>query len=179
MNKLIQTEICSIIYGDFKGKSNQELFRCPRELDNTDLRMYVNEHRCFLGWEADTETTDLTDVKESEKYIGYYRMYFTEGVWFGRWMEYKDAEKLDVIACHGVDEIIEWLGENFPRGCDFTMREYLEKYPTWGSEKRYLLKPIYSDKYKVMFDTTYGNGDYPIRIYVCEQEGKAARLIVA
>lgn len=165
MNKLIQTEICSIIYGDFNGKPNQELFRCPRKLDNIDLRMYVNKHRCFLGWETDTKTTDL---KETEKYIGYYRMYFTDGMWFGRWIEYTDAEKLDEVACRGVDEIIKWIRENFPRGCDFTMKEDLKKYSTWESKNRYLLKPIYSDKYKVMFDTTYGNGDYPVRIYVYE-----------
>ena len=48
------------------------------------------------------------------------------------------------------------------------MKDYLAQYPTWGSENRYLLKPLYSDHYKVMFDTTYGNGDYPVRIYVYE-----------
>jgi hypothetical protein len=31
---LIQTDSTSIIYGDFKGKPDQELFRCPRELDD-------------------------------------------------------------------------------------------------------------------------------------------------
>lgn len=163
MDKLIQTEKCSVIYGDFQGKPNQELFRCARELDNIDLRKYVNENRCLLGWKPDTETKAL---KEVSNYLGYYRMYFRNGAWYGRWMECN--EKVDQIVCHGIDEIIKWLRETFPRGCNFVMKEYLEKYPTWGDENRYLLQPIYSDKYRVMFDTTYGNGDYPVRIYVYE-----------
>ena len=163
MKKLIQTGVASIIYGDFQGKPNQELFRCPRELDDVDLRRYVNEHRCLLGFEADTETEDL---RESEQYAGYYRMYFRDGNWFGRWME--SNEKIDRVACVGVDEIIEWLRENFQKGCSWDMKDYLAQYPTWGNENRYLLKPLYSDHYKVMFDTTYGNGDYPVRIYVYE-----------
>ena len=46
------------------------------------------------------------------------------------------------------------------------MEEYLRQFPIWGYAHRYVLKPKYSDKYKVLFDTTYGNGDYPVRIYV-------------
>lgn len=162
---LIQTGICSIVYGTFRGKENQELFRCPRELDNIDLRRYINENRCLLGWEVDNETEDL---HEASGYLGYYRLYFRDNNWYGRWMEIKDKEKLDRIACHGVDEIISWLREEFPRGCSWDMKEWLEKYPTWGSENRYLLKPFMSNHYKVMFDTKYGNGDYPVRIYVYE-----------
>lgn len=48
MEKLIQTDICSIIYGDFDGKNNHELFRCPRALDTVDLPQYVNKNRCFF-----------------------------------------------------------------------------------------------------------------------------------
>lgn len=37
--------------------------------------------------------------------------------------------------------------------------------------KRYQLiyltpKPLFGDHYRIAFDTTYGNGDYPVRIYV-------------
>lgn len=160
MKKLIQTSVCSIIYGEFRGEKNQELFRCPRELDNVDLKRYINQNRCLLKFEPDTETEDL---KESENYLGYYRLYFRNG-WYGRWME--SNNEIDEIDCHGVDEIIRWLQENFPRGCTWDMREYLSEFPVWGSENRYLLKPFMSDHYKVMFDTTYGNHDYPVRIYV-------------
>lgn len=160
MEKLIQTEKCSIIYGEFRGVPNQELFRCPRELDDIDLPNYVNQNRCLLGFEADTETEDL---KAPENYLGYYRLYFRNG-WYGRWMEGADA--VDRVDCAGIDRIVRWLRENFPRGCGYVMKEYLEQYPTWGAENRYLLKPVMNDHYKVMFDTTYGNGDYPVRIYV-------------
>lgn len=162
MNKLIQTEICSIIYGTFRGKENQELFRCPKELDSIDLKNYVNNNRCLLGFEAD----EVADLKNQENYLGYYRLYFRGG-WFGSWME--GHTKVDEIDCVGVDEIIQWLRTNFPKGCSWDMEDYLAQYPNWGGEKRYLLKPLYSDCYKVMFDTTYGNGDYPVRIYVYKQ----------
>lgn len=158
--KLIQTSIASIVYGEFHGEPNQELFRCPRELDDIDLRRYVNENRCLLGFEADTETKDL---RESGNYLGYYRLYFRNG-WHGRWME--GSNKVNRLDCAGVDEIINWLSENFPKGCSWDMKEYLTQYPTWKGEDRYLLKPIYSDHYKVVFDTTYMNGDYPVRIYI-------------
>lgn len=161
MKKLIQTSICSIIYGTFKGKPNQELFRCPRELDDVDLRNYVSNNRCFLGFEADTETTDL---RKPENYLGYYRLYFRDGSWYGRWMD--ESEKISKLDCIGIDEIISWLKETFPRGCSYDMVDYLAQYPVWGCEKRYLLTPILSEHYKVLFDTTYGNGDYPVRIYV-------------
>lgn len=54
--QLIQTAVCSIIYGQFSGEY-QELFRCPRELDDVDLRGYVNDNRCVLGFENDDTKT--------------------------------------------------------------------------------------------------------------------------
>lgn len=134
MDKLIQTGECSIIYGNFQGKPNQELFRCPRELDMEEIPKYVNEKRCLLGFEADTDTEDLTAV---EGYGGYFRLYFRSR-WYGRWMG----------------------------RCSWDMEDYLKQFPTWGVENRYLLKPLYSKHYKVLFDSTYGNGDYPVRIYL-------------
>lgn len=158
MDKLIQTGKCSIIYGNFQGKPNQELFRCPRELDIEEIPKYVNEKRCLLGFEADTDTEDLTAV---EGYGGYFRLYFRSR-WYGRWMG-KDIDDHD---CEGVEKIINWLNETFPRGCSWDMEDYLKQFPTWGVENRYLLKPLYSKHYKILFDTTYGNGDYPVRIYL-------------
>lgn len=117
MDKLIQTAKYSIIYGDFKRENSvypyQELFRCPRELDNSDLPRYVNENRCLLGFEADTETEDL---RESDRYFGYFRMYFRNGTWQGKWMEANGEIK--AIVCHGIDEIIKWLSGNFPHHCN-------------------------------------------------------------
>lgn len=168
MDKLIQTAKYSIVYGDFKRKNSvypyQELFRCPRELDNADLPRYVNENRCLLGFEADTETEDL---RESDRYFGYFRMYFRSGTWQGKWMEANG--EIEDIVCHGIDEIIKWLSDNFPHGCNWEMDEHFkENYPTWGIEDRYLIFPIMSEHYKVLVNTRYGNGDYPVRIYVYE-----------
>lgn len=42
MYRLVQTEDVSIVYRDFRGEPNQELFRCPRACDTTDLNRYVN-----------------------------------------------------------------------------------------------------------------------------------------
>lgn len=160
---LIQTEKCSIIYGNFRGES-QELFRCPRELDNTDLRRYVNEHRCFLGFEND-DAPDLRNVK-GKVMIGYWRMYFSNGRWYGRWLLEGNIIP-DARDCHGVDEIMCWFSENFEKGCNYFMSSYFnDNFKHWGGDHRYLVKPKYSDCYKVMVDTTYGNGDYPVRIYV-------------
>lgn len=49
---LIQTEEVSIVFGEFKGEKDQELFRCPRELEDTDLRRYVNEITVCLDLKA-------------------------------------------------------------------------------------------------------------------------------
>ena len=81
---LIQTQEASIVYGEFKGEKNQELFRCPRKLEDTDLRRYVNENNCLLGFESDDKQE--TALNEIPGYLGYYRLYFRDG-WYGKWME--------------------------------------------------------------------------------------------
>ena len=169
MDTLIQTNECSIIYGNFKGKPNQELFRCPRDLDDIDLSRFVDENRTLVGFEDD-DTKDLRDV-EGGTLIGYWRMYYRDG-WAGRWMFYGELRPTQ-LDCYGVNEIIDWVIENFPRGCDGSMKEYMDRnYRKWGGNERYLIKPTKSNIYKVMIDTTYGNADYPIRIYVYRKDGE-------
>ena len=171
MKELMQTEDFSIVYGNFRGKDNEELFRCPRSLDDKDLRRYINDHRCCLKFEADTDhTTDIHHV-QGKKCIGYYRMYFRDGAWHGRWLldDERDQEKLTRLVCYGVNEIIKYLAFHFPHGCDMKMKNFFSDYPVWGSENRYLVQPLFSEHYKVMVDTTYSNGDYPVRIYVYEK----------
>lgn len=174
MNKLIQTEKYSIIYGTFKGEENQELFRCPRELDSIDLPRFVNEYRplvCPMGsdipFENDRKTTDLRNVK-GKILIGYYRMYYRNG-WAGRWM--LENGKPDILDCTGTQRIIDWICEKFNKGCDYYMKDFCEDhFVNWGGDNRYLIKPLYSDYYKVMIDTTYGNGDYLVRIYCYKED---------
>lgn len=114
----------------------------------------------FLGFELDIETTEL----QVGNYIGQYRMYFRNRCWFGKWLEgYESIEQQDI---DGAMKIINWIIQEFPKGCNCYMKEYLFKYPDCGNPYRHLLKPILSEHYKVLFDTTYGNEDYPVRIYV-------------
>ena len=166
MDALIQTGICSIVYGDFNGKPNQELFRCPRELDGTDLVRYINENRTLVGFEDDG-TEELRKVP-GKKLIGYWRMYWRDG-WYGTWLSESEEEpsKLDLV---GVDNIINWFCEKFQKGCSYTMIESFENNFTVHGHHRYLIRPKYSSIYKVMVDTEYGNGDYPVRIYVYHDE---------
>lgn len=167
MDKLIQTQFCNIIYGEFAGKPNEELFRCARE-DEDCLKNFINRERRVVGFEDD-DTKDLRNV-EGKKLIGYWRMYFRGG-WAGRWMlEGGSPDELDVI---GVNNIIEWICDNFKGGCDYWMKDYFaDHFKKWGGEHRYLIRPQFSEIYKVMIDTTYGNGDYPVRIYVYERENE-------
>lgn len=157
---LIQTKICSIIYSEQHGEV-KEMFRCPRNLDQTDLRDYVNQDKCLLGFEPD----DTDDLKTSN-FLGYYRLHFISGKFYGKWFECDG--QMDPSFYAGVDEIVRFLNNNFPRGCSFEMEEWLEQFPVWGCKQRYLLKPLLSNHFKVLFETTYGNSDYPVRIYVYE-----------
>lgn len=167
MDKLIQTDKFSIIYGEFKGEPNQELFRCPRELDDKDLGRYINEHGALVGFESDC-TEDLRDVPGKEL-IGYYRMYYRNSRWYGRWMP--ENGKLDNLDIAGVQKIINWIADTFTGGCDYYMKDYFaNSFQTWGGNHRYLIRPIKSVYYKVMIDTTYGNEDYPVRIYVYHKQ---------
>lgn len=164
MEKLVQTETHSIVYGDFHGNPDQELFRCPRELDDKDLRSYINDNRALVGFEEATGVENVNDMKRNGDYLGYYRLYFRKG-WYGAWMEY--SADLGNADCAGVEKICEWLSARFPDGCSRGMSEWLSLcFSQWDGKNRFLLKPLYSDHYKVLFDTTYGNGDYPVRIYV-------------
>ncbi len=176
MDKLIQTKECSIVYGSFRGEDNQELFRCPRKLDNTDLRNYINKTRSLVcPFESvhpfvDDETEDLRNV-EGKTLIGYWRMYFRNGFWDGRWM-FEGNDRPSETDCAGLNFILDWIFKNFNKGCDYSMKAFCENnFQKWGGDNRYLVRPFMSEYYKIMLDTTYGNGDYPVRIYTYK-EGK-------
>ncbi len=163
MDKLVQTPESSVIYGDFRGNPDQELFRCPRALDDTDIPRFVNSTRSLIGF-ADDDTKDTRKVP-GKTMIGYFRMYFRDGNWYGRWFIESKTEP-DKLDCLGVQKIVDHFTETFKKGCDASMKTYFEQNYTMRAENRYFVKPLYSDIYKVMIDTTYGNEDYPVRIYV-------------
>lgn len=174
MNKLIETDKSAIIYGDFRGEPNQELFRCPIETKEPDLKRYINEYRCLVNpMESDIpfENDDCENLRDVNSYslIGYYRMYFSGG-WSGTWL-LEGNDKPDTLDCIGVDNIIQWFAEHFPKGCNYAMTEYFkDHFKEWGSSNRYLIRPFMSKYYKIMVDTTYGNGDYPVRIYTYKEK---------
>ena len=157
MKKLVQNDECSIIY-DEKG---EEVFRCPRALDDKDLVRYINEYRAFVGLE--TDDTENLEAVEGMELIDYWRMYYRDG-WYGRWM-IEGKNRPTELECAGANQFIKWLTEKFDKGCDYWMKDYFaDNFPLWGVEKeRYLLRPI-------KIDTKYGNGDYPVRIYIYREK---------
>ena len=176
MDQLIKTGTSVIIYGKFRGNENEELFRCPRQTEDIDLPHYINEHRslvCPMGSKIPFENDyakDLRNVK-GKTMVGYYRMYYRGG-WNGRWMLEGD-EKPDLIDTSGVQKIVDWFCDRFRKGCNWEMMSFFsEGFNKWGGENRYLIKPFKSEYYKVMIDTTYGNGDYPVRIYCYKDKRK-------
>lgn len=126
--------------------------------------MSVNENRNFLNFKADSETADL---KALDNYFGYLRIYFRNGSWHSAWME-ANKDITENIS-HDIEEIINWLNETFSNGCNWEMDEYFrENYPNYHDDERYLIKSIFSDNYKIMVNTRYGNSEYPVKIYVYE-----------
>lgn len=163
--RVVRDTNSTYVFGCHNGEE-QIIFQCAKELEDTDLRNYVNKERIFLDITPDLDITDLHNVP-GKRFLGYYRMYFSNGMWYGRWLDVADGvEEIDVI---GIEQITEWIRKSFTGGCDYYMEDYLSNFPIWGTENRYLLKPLYSDVFKIMVDTTYGNGDYPVRIYVYEE----------
>ena len=177
MDQLIQTKEYAFIYGNFKGKENQMLFQCPRETEVIDLTRYINEHRALVGqmesripFEDDSKVQELRNI-EGKEMVGYYRMYYSGG-WCGRWL-YESKNYPDRLDCYGVQQIIDWFVKEFPKGCTFTMDGFFrDRFKNWGGENRFLVKPFKSEFYKVMIDTTYMNGDYPVRIYCYKKKGE-------
>ncbi len=159
---LTVTESGYIVRGNFKGQENTILFQSPLK---SDLNHFLNQHRLCVDLEdASKETEDVRDIA-GKTLLGYFRFYFRDGAWSWRWfLENGEPDSRD---CLGVDNIFAYLKQNYPKGCDYFMEEdFKEKFPTWGSQNRYLVKPIGSTNYYLMVDTTYGNGDYPVRVYV-------------
>lgn len=148
----------------------QEILRYVRENDMTGLYRIANESRLFLGFEEAEPTDNLKECVDGKEYIGYYRMYYRNGSWYGQWM-YADEKvfrsKTSDASYAGCSAILEVLFALFSKGCDYTMKEYLKQFEQC-SKNRYFLKPLYSDHYRILFDTTYGNEDYPVRIYLYE-----------
>ena len=155
--------------GNTTKKKTKNCSDARGKTEETSLREYVNSSRDFLGLEQEESIEYIKEMKEKTGYQGYFRMYFRFGRWYGSWFE--TSQNVSNLSIKGVSRIVRFLQDKFPCGCNSTMQEYLEEnFSPWGaSDTRYLLKPVYSDHYRIMFDTFYGNEDYPVRIYVFEE----------
>lgn len=110
---------------------------------------------------------------ENKTYLGYWRMYFNHG-WGGRWftndgqtaVEGRCAENLSDEQTKNLNALINKLCNLFPQGCNWQMVNWLDNYTSVADNVYLFDAEIDSDYFIVKFDTTYGNGDYPVRIYV-------------
>ena len=160
MDKLIRTSLTNIVYGDFNGVPNQELFRSPIE---NDLIEYLNRERKCVQL-VDAEEKDDLYTLQGVKLVGYYRMYYRNS-WSGRWI-LDNGNEPDRLECVGVQNIIDYICEKYPKGINYAAEYEIENEFKQVAEHRFLLKPYGNEYYRVLIDTTYHNDDYPIRIYV-------------
>ena len=174
--KLVTTEKEVIIYGEFNSE-NDELFRCPKATAHEDLRNFINRNRMLIvpmrdgNYSipfVDDETKNLREV-EGLNMVGYWRMYYDGGHWCGKWF-FEGKEKPDWYDTGGVQRIINWIEAKFDKGCDYYMKDFCEENFTKVGDQRYLIRPYLSENYKIMIDTTYGNHDYPVRIYTYHKD---------
>lgn len=159
---LVQNGESYILKADSERFGKQAIiFQSPLE---KDLDRFLMENRLVLNFVDNTSITNLRSI-EGRELIGYYRMYYS-GRWDGRWFP-ESRKKIDDSELAGLKNVINYVAERWTKGCDYIMSYEMEQEHTpWGSENRFLLQPRGNDYYLVMIDTTYGNGDYPVRIYV-------------
>ena len=63
MGKLTKTDAYSVVYGEYDEEKDKELFRCPRETEETSLREYVNSSRDFLGLDQEESIEYIKEMK--------------------------------------------------------------------------------------------------------------------
>ncbi len=174
MDKLIQTSETNIIYGEFRGENNKELIRSPLI---KDIKNFINkERRLVVPFKMNNPFVDqdITEYIEDDPhkrkgyiYKGYFRMYWRYG-WYGRWFDSSpEISQLDIL---GVQRIIDWFVKNFPKGCNWEMDLFFSENYKEENENVYYIQPYLSDIYRITVNTSYGNEDYPVRIYVFEKE---------
>lgn len=145
---------------------NEIIFQSPLE---SDLDRFLDENKLIVEFEDCGEEYDDLRGIDGKELLGYWRMYFRGG-WCGTWFP-ESNNKLSNLEIKGLDNIIFYISKKWDRGCDYFMQDDVNtSFETWGSEHRFLVKPRGVNNYLVMIDTTYGNGDYPCRIYVYREK---------
>ena len=160
--KLEKKENSYIIVADSrKFGDNEIIFQSPIE---ADVERFVKENNLLVRLYDNTEVTDLRNREDNKTLIGYFRMYYRGG-WHGKWFLEKGQE-ITSKDINMVQHIIDFVANRWDKGCDYFMKDDCkESFAQWGDVNRYLVQPMYNDNYLLAIDTTYGNGDYPIRIY--------------
>ena len=107
-------------------------------------------------------------------------MYFRNG-WEGKWFPQNETfEKsgLRPIERETLINYCKWVEDAFPNGCDEIMESYMKNVPsiTKGENDRYYAF-IAMDKdsfAEVEYNTSFGNDDYIIRIYLYRKNSQTA-----
>lgn len=113
-------------------------------------------------------------TKSGYEQMGYYRMYF-RNLWYGKWFvqseKFKEVRTAESEVLKG---FCQWIEQTFTGGCDEKMTEYLESHTelTKNPNGRYSnILEIDDNAYAdVVYNTEFGNEDYPIRIYLYRKE---------
>lgn len=120
---------------------------------------------------CDYKFSNFKEIQGIGEYMGFVRMKFRnhwDNIWFGR--EY-DTQIPKRAGCM-LNNLLSDIQNNWQNGCDMQFELDIQKYDAYWSEngKRHLLE--ISDNginYIFLIDATYGNCDYPIRIYIYEE----------
>lgn len=113
-----------------------------------------------------------------KRYIGYNRLYFRNG-WFSRWFAADGDTCPEGSVCLGatseevdfLNALHAWLSKKWKHGCTAAMCGDLDKLDCRIDDNMYLLEVEGGPCGCLMhFNTTFGNADYPVRIYLYREE---------
>lgn len=164
MKKLMNKDDCYFVYDE----SNDIIFQSAIKQDVCE---FLNRELICLDFEKPSCMQILQDLHQipGKVFKGYWRMYFRDGNWNGRWFGSENG-KLSDLEIYGLNNISQYISERWPNGCSFDMQDdVINNFDDCKiGEYRYYVKPMASNNYILMLDLRYKNEDYPVRIYVYE-----------
>lgn len=145
------------------AKEEEIIFQSPLK---EDYDAFVQKEAIITELTENNTVEDLRKV-ENKELIGYWRMYYRHG-WNGVWFQNSETEELDSHDIKVLDNTIIYVCNRWSKGCDYFMTDDMkEHFSTWGEvETLYLLQPKGFDNCLICINTEFGNGDYPVRIYM-------------
>lgn len=163
MKKLELKNDCYFVYDESGDIIFQSALR--KDLNN----FLKNECMCLDFENACLNKDDDLHNMPGKTFKGYWRMYFRNGFWDGRWFDADNGNMTD-FQIAALNNIIKYIRERWPKGCSYTMQGDIEQnfIDCKLGDYRYFVKPMGLDNFIIMLDVEYGNEDYPVRIYVYE-----------